>query len=589
MIGCRAKKAHKNCSLDGRSSGHLASHKVNQAPQNYSSRLLLARQPGYDFWHCLARCFCFLICFGSSGLSLADTPTNKPTQPTSLFRWVDKPADEVQQVSEAADRLNDAIKNPEYMLKHWVELPTSPTSYARKKLNLSLREAILLALRYNPNIQNAELDRIIQRYQLRLAHNEFELQYAIGGTANIENTYYSERGSVITPSYIATPEAELKTKTGGQFSLKMDNNVASVGGYNPLLNLSYRQPLLRGFGASVNKAGLLNALDNEWLNKLNLQQSVSDQVTLVISAYRALILSGNNLENQRRQLQEAKKSYTTNEKKIAAGQLEPTGNIQQSYQIESLNLMVAQAENDFKTAAQDLLQAIGLDPDMRLAVPSDVTLDKITIPNTAEAIAKGLDHNAQYLALKMLIRADERAYTVAKNQQLWQLDATVNVQGGTMTDVESSLPGSNNIYNGHTINEAAGVTLTIPLHDISRREQVISAKVRLEKDRLNLIAAKRSLITTIKNTITAIESQAKRYELAKRQVSLAAKSYELEKKKQQAGITTALDVNNTQNQLIQAQAGLIGAKIAYLNQLSALQRILGTTLEYWHINLRYGG
>lgn len=529
---------------------------------------------------------CFLI-FSSS--SLADAPTNKPTQPTSLFRWVDKPAAEVQQVSEAENRLDGAIKNPEYMLKHWVELPISPTSYARKKLNLSLREAILLALRYNPNIQNAELDRIIQRYQLRLAHNEFELQYALGGTAQIQKSQYSGVGSALTPAYFATPQAELKTKTGGQFSLKMDNNIADVGGYNQLFNLSYRQPLLRGFGAAVNKAGLLNAIDNEWLNKLNLQQSVSDQVTLVISAYRALVLSGNNLENQRRQLQEAKKTYSINEKRIAAGQLEPTGNIQQSYQIESLNLMVAQAENDFKTAAQDLLQTIGLDPDMRLAVPSDVTVDKIVIPNTAEAIAQGLEHNAQYLALKMLIRADERAYTVAKNQQLWQLDATANVQGGTMTDVDSNAPGSKNIYNGHMVTESAGITLTIPLHDISRREQLISAKVRLEKDRLNLIAAKRALITTIKNTITAIEGQAKRYELAKRQVNLAAKSYELEKKKQQAGITTALDVNNTQNQLIQAQAGLISAKIAYLNQLSALQRILGTTLEYWHIKLRYSG
>lgn len=97
------------------------------------------------------------------------------------------------------------------------------------------------------------------------------------------------------------------------------------------------------------------------------------------------------------------------------------------------------------------------------------------------------------------------------------------------------------------------------------------------------------LVTAIKNIINAITSQAKRYELAKRQVALASESYTLEKKKQQAGIASALDVNNTQNQLIQAQMGLINAKIAYLNQLSALDRMLGTTLERWHINLRYTG
>lgn len=533
----------------------------------------------------------FLICvyLFSSGLPFAASTINKPASATLLYRWVDQPGVEVQQVNEAEDRLSKAIKNPEYMLKNWVDLPVSPTSFRRKKLNLSLREAILLALRYNPNIQNAELDRIVQRYQLRLAHNEFELQYAIGGAFEMQHSQYTGVGSALTPSYIATPEMALKTKTGGQIALKMDNPVDAIGTYNPLVNFTIKQPLLRGFGLSVNKAGLLNAIDNEWLNKLNLQQSVSDQVTQVISAYRSLVLSGNNLENQKRQLQEAEKTYSTNEKKIEAGQLEPTGNIQQSYQVESLNLMVAQAENDFKTAAQDLLQTIGLDPDMRLAVPSDVTLDKITIPNVAEAITQGLEHNTQYLALKMVIRADERALAVAKNQRLWQLDLSTNVQGGTLTDVEGNRTGFKGIYNGKNLSESAGVTLTIPLHDITTRDQLISAKVKLEKDRLTLIAAKRALITTIKNTVTAIQGQAKRYELAKRQVALAVKSYDLEKKKRQAGIATVLDVNNTQNQLIQSQAGLISAKIAYLNQLSALQRILGTTLEYWHIKLRYGG
>ena len=521
----------------------------------------------------------------------AGTLANMPPKPASplLYRFVDVPAAEMAHGEKADERLNEAIKNPEFMLHHWIDLPTSPESHNRKKLYLHLREAIMLALRYNPNIQNAELDRIVQRYQLRLAHNEFELQYALAGMAQLDNNHYSGVGNATTHSYFATPELALKTKTGGQVALKMDNNVVPIGGYNPLLNLSFKQPLLRGFGLAANQAGLLNAIDNEWLNKLNLQQSVSDQITQVITAYRSLILSGNNLENQRRQLEEANKTFTINEKRIAAGQLEPTGNIQPSYQIESLNLMVAQAENDFTTAAQDLLLTIGLDPEMRLAVPNDITLNKLTIPNVGEAIAKGLEHNAQYLAIKMLIRADERAYAVAKNQQLWQLDATANIQGGTQTGVDGRSPGTTGLYNGQNITESAGVTLTIPLHDISRRDQLISAKVRLEKDRLNLIAAKRALITTIKNTITAIKSQAKRYELAKRQVELAAKSYELEKKKQQAGITTALDVNNTQNQLIQAQAGLINSKIAYLNQLSALQRILGTTIEHWHIKLRYGG
>ncbi|MBA3535275.1 MAG: TolC family protein [Tatlockia sp.] len=526
---------------------------------------------------------------GSSSLIAASPQPAKPAEPTTLYRWVDKPAEEASHVSEAENRLQKAIANPEYMLNNWVDLPRSPDVHTKNLQRLSLREAILLALRYNPNIQNAELDRIIQRYQLRLAHNEFELQYALGASGAIERSSYSGVGKTINKSYMAAPELNWKSKIGTKVGLNIDNNVSNFNSFSPVLNFSINQPLLRGFGRAANEAGLEDAIDNEWLNKLNLQQSVIDQITQVIIGYRALILSANNLQNQKLQLKEAQKTFEINEKKIAAGQLEPTGNIQQSYQIESLSLMVEQVENDFKTAAQDLLQIIGLDPKMRLAVPSNVVMPKITLPNLKASVEWALQHNNQYLALKMQLRADERAYKVAKNQQLWQLDVGANVQSGRVSNVDNNFHQPNSIYKGQNINQTARVTLTIPLHDLNRRSQLISARVRLEKDRLNQIAMKRTLETTITNTINNIESLAKRYQLAEKQVALAEKSYILEKKKQQAGISSALDVNNTQNQLIQAQSGLIAAKIAYLNQLSNLDRILGKTLEYWRIKLRYGG
>lgn len=517
------------------------------------------------------------------------TASKAPAVANTLYNWVDNPAAEALRVEQAGVRLRAAMDNPELMLNTWIELPTSPASRAKTIQHLGLREAILLALRYNPNIQNAELDRIIQRYQLRLAYNEFELQYALGASGVTQKSTFSGVGSNSSNSFVASPELDLKTKLGTKATLSIDNNVAIYNGYNPMMTLSVTQPLLRGFGKSVNEVGLLDAIDNEWINKLSLQQSVIDQVTQVIMAYRALILSGNNLQNQRLQLKEANKSYKINEKKIKAGQLEPTGNIQPSYQIESLSLMVEQGENDFSTASQDLLQTIGLDPDMHLSVPSDVSLNEIIIPDLKQSIDIALNHNLVYLAQKMAFRADERAYRVAKNQQLWQLDLSGNVQSGTSNDVTGTNSGLRGIYNGNNVTESARVTLTVPLHDISRRSQLINAKVRLEKDRLNMSAAKRALITNITNTINNIQSLAKRYQLAQKQVNLAQQSYTLEKKKQQAGISSALDVNNTQNQLIQAQSGLISAKIAYLNQLSALQRTLGTTLDYWQIKLRYGG
>lgn len=545
-------------------------------------------------WRIIAAITLGLSCFFNHNVLFSAGIQSTNPKPPSLYRWVKNAQEEALRVKQGEERLQHAIANPEYMLEHWVDLPSSPETQHKRAEHLTLREAILLALRYNTNIQNAELDRIVQRYQLRLAHNEFELQYALAAQAAVEKNRYSGVGSAATQSYIATPEVNLKTKMGTQIGLNLQNNVPGYNSYMPVLNLSLSQPLLRGFGKTANETALLNALDNEQLNELNVQQSVMDQITQVILAYRALILSGNYFKTQQRQLEEARQTFKTNEKKIEAGQLEPTGNIQQSYQIESLKLMVEQAENDFKTAAQDLLQAIGLDPQMRLSVPSDIEVEQLTVPDRQRSIQLALEHNVTYLAQKMALQADERAYALVKNQRLWQLDLGANIQNGVVTDVDSNHNNNTGqrfraIYSGQNTTESARLTLTIPLHDISQRNQFIQAKVKLEKDRLNLIATKRTLETMVTNTINMIQSQMKRYQLAKKQALLAAQSYTLEKKKQQAGIASALDVNNTQNQLIQAEMGLINAKIAYLNQISILQRIIGITLAHWRIKLRYAG
>lgn len=458
------------------------------------------------------------------------TAKASPNQQANLYHGFNDSTLQAVLVQHAAMRLQQAVNNPEYLLglKHWIALPTSPTPTG-KLIHLSLKDAILLALRYNPNIQSAYLDRIIQRYQLRLAHNEFELQYALAGAVGVNHNYFSGVGHSTNQTFLLSPEINLRTQYGTQVALNIENNVSAWNAYNPMLNLSITQPILRGFGLEANDVRLLDAKDNELLNKINLKQGVGDQVAEVITTYRSLILSGNNLENQRRQLVEAKKTYSINEKKIAAGQLEPTGNIQQSYQVESINLMVEQGENEFKNATQTLLQTIGLDPSLRLSVPSDVTVSQLVIPDLQQSLKQVFYSNAQYRAQKLLLRADERAYKAAKNQQLWQLDLNANAQTSTVSNVDSN-NGVNGIYDGHTYNDSINLKLTIPIRDLPRNNELITAKIKLEKDKLALLALKRALTTSVTNTINTIASQARQTQLAEKQVNLARRAYTLEKK-----------------------------------------------------------
>jgi outer membrane protein len=513
-------------------------------------------------------------------LKLSDT--------VNLYRWTKQPELEAIEVESAHERLEKALIDPEFMLDNWVGLPIAPETNKKKTYHLSLKDAILLTLRYNPNIQNEELDRITQRYDLRLAYNKFELQYALEGSVAYQKTTAQGITTPGNQNYIVSPSLNLETLLGTTFNVNINNNYDSFYTYNPVLSVELNQPLLRGFGSAINGAPLLNAIDNDAINKYRLNQNIISQITTVITQYHGVIANANNLISQKQQLKEAEKTFQTNKKKIEAGKLEPTGNIQQGYQVETIRGAMIDSENALKTSMQVLLQAIGLDPKMNIRVPSDVALNDIEIPNLKESIDYALSHNTDYITQVLRVKQDERAYKVQLNQQLWELNLQAGTTFGSPTGVVLG-SSTSNPFDGRNVTSSINLKLKVPIHDLQRKSGLINAKITLEKDKIALAKAKRELITKVKNSIITIQARVRRYKLAKKQVALARQSFAIEQKKQSAGIATLIDVKTTQDQLLSSQRSLINAKIDYLDQIAQLNSILGTTLEKWGVKVRYTG
>lgn len=487
-------------------------------------------------------------------------------------------------IDQARQALSSAIQNPEYLLKHDLQMPIAPDGHANKPLFLPLREAIFLALRYSPDLQNSELNRVLQRYQLRIQQNKFELQYALSST-NTFGWAKSNGSFQHNQAYNVTPKVSLNSAWGTTSSVEM-NNAYDGQNYSPTVSFNLSQPLLRGAGPTVAQQPLNDQYDRELINKLSLKQSVIDKVTAVISAYRSLIQQNNAYQTQLRSLKEAKRTLWVNKKRIEAGQLERTGNIQQSYQVANLSVTLESQRNNLVQARQALLQQIGLDPNLNIRVPDDVTLDKLEVPPLQETVHYALAHNTQYQNALIDYRITKRAYNVALNQQLWRLDLTAGYTLGG-SNAGGGNQGLQNIFNGRNQSSTIGLQLDVPINDLNRRNTLISAKVALEQARLNLVAQRRALEMNVINRVMNIKTQLSLYKMSLRQQALAKQSYQIEIKKRQAGIATSLDVTNTQNQLIQAQNGLISAKIAYLEGLSQLYQLLGTTLDVWKIKMRF--
>jgi hypothetical protein len=228
------------------------------------------------------------------------------------YRFAQNPKAAKTAVVQGVKELRAAVKNPEYQYSHSVNMPLSPSSVVKSVLNLSLKDVIFLSLRYNPNIQNTELSRIIERYQLTIAEQEFELNYALTGQYRWAAQKSDDQGVSHLHTTVVTPEISTTTELGGKLRASMINPLADEGTYNPKAVLSFEQPLLRGFGKTPTLQNLRDTIDTEITSKLALKNGVISQITSVIQAYRALISQKNSLATAKRSLKDAEVTFEVN-------------------------------------------------------------------------------------------------------------------------------------------------------------------------------------------------------------------------------------------------------------------------------------
>lgn len=520
----------------------------------------------------------FLLIVSTSAFAAEDS---------SLYRWADSPQKAQTRIEDTQQQLDRAYENPELMLHHDFNASIAPAVQKKRKIKLSLREAILLALRYNPNVQNAEIDRILQRYALRVAENQFEWQYALTGSFTHSDSASFGSSNPHSTNYLLTPAASLNTSTGAtvNVSLPMQGNTKT---FNPVGNVQITQPLLRGAGSDVALSPLRTAYDQEEINKLTLQQNVINVINAVIASYRSLVSANQGVLIQLNGMKEAEKTIKYNEAKIKAGQLETTGNIQQQAQVEQLRVGYLSQIIAQRIAEQTLLAAIGLDPDLNIIVPDDVEMPaKLILPELQKTVDTAIKKNLAYRAVLINHKIKKRLLLQAIDQQLWQLNATASASIGTPSGSGADA-GVDSLFNGRNRNESIGLNLSVPVNDLARRQQLIQAKLQLQQDIINLSSQERALISLVKTTLMTLKTQIEQLKVAERSVELAKRSYELEIIRQRAGISSSLNVTNTQNLYLQSQSSLIASKISYLNTVTALQAILATTLDEWGIKLRYG-
>lgn len=517
----------------------------------------------------------FIVSF-SAKAALTLPPPTTTTQPTIRQRWYPTvKADTVR--THVKHVLKESHVNGFYHHRYLPHMEGgilgAPLAYALPASikTLSLKEAIFLALRNNPTVRSSELQRVIDKFNLYIAFQASRLKWSsIDFTSTLQN--------YAAPQWTLNGGFSVSAPTGTTVSLTHNDNLLGGLGVN---EIKVEQQLLQGFGLELGRIPYQNAVDDEQVARLNFKKSVIGVVDSVTTAYYGLVQDYNTLETTIQTYSSQKQAVWEAKLRYKAGQTSESEYESQKTQLESYQLSVVQEKNTLRDDYQSFLKQLGLIPNTQIKVQKKIPKEPIALPTEEACIKLALHNNVEYLQDIFAVRKDKRSLIQARDKRKWKLSMTADVMLGTQRPAVGAPLSSQNT------NPTLAFDLSIPIDDVSAKATVVQAQITLQQDEWKLEQEKEDVVRDVMTQYDKIMNQYEQVLIAKRQVKGQERNVADSKLRLKYGKSTVFEVNTYEQSLLSDQVSLISAQITYLTDIESLNNTLGTTLERWHIKLRY--
>lgn len=463
---------------------------------------------------------------------------------------------------------------------HGVSAPSMPdrssVSLRDQEIRLTLGEAIYLGLRNNRSIRSAYLQRVVQKFDLKVAEDRFKPMLVL--KSSVRDTLSNDDR---TRTAELAPTANLLGEYGTRLSLgwarQISNAKQTPGFRRDGVDLAIVQPLLRGAGREVTTAPLRQAQLSEQAQRLNLQASVSRTITDIITAYRDLLRSQAQVGIVEEALKRGQSLLAVNQALIRAGRMAEFDVVQTQADIAAQELGVEEAKNQLQSSRVALLQLLALDLSMPLQATEILEAARLNI-DRHDALRLAQTQQPEYLSALLQGQQAELDLVQANDQARWDLSLVAGAS--QVTDRLDSTVGS-----GRRWERYSGLQLEIPLGDRSTRQAQVHARVNLERHALELEDTRQALESQVTTVVRELDTLWRQYEIAGRGVELSRRKLEIEREKLAVGRSSNFQVISFESDLRNAQISRLDALIAYLNAQTRMELTLGMTLESWEIAL----
>jgi outer membrane protein len=485
--------------------------------------------------------------------------------------------------------------------------PTAPQPPPGTPVDLTLEEATTRALernlelaveRLNPQTFDLTIARLRAAYQ-PTATSQF-LQRAVtqpptnqlnGG--NIVNNDTTDFNAGILQ---ALPWG------GGDVSFQFNNRkqVTSniFANFNPTytsnFNLTFTQPLLRGFVIDNNRQQLRVTAINRDISEIQLRGTIATTLSAVRNAYWELMYAIDAVEVARGSLTLADKLVEDNQTRVEIGTMAPLDVVQAQAEAATRRQAVAQTEATWRTAELSLKRLIvnGTDdPLWRASInPADRPVFAPEPLNVESAVREALQNRTDLAQARRQIEANDTTMRFMRNETLPNLDliASYGAQGlgGTQfirqgTGLGSTVIGT--VPGGYSdaLRTLTGVNyptwnfqfnMTYPLGASAAGANYARARIQLNQSTAQLRALELQVATEVTNAALQVESSLTRYDAAMVARQLAETRLQAEQSRFEVGLSTNFFVVQAQRDLATAQNSELRALLDYRRALVDFER-----------------
>jgi len=504
-------------------------------------------------------------------------------------------------------------------------------------LYLSLNDAIALALENNVDIE-------VQRYVFPLNQTALNKAYAGGGAVpsfdpafvgNLNWNHLTQaQANTITTGGLTASVNNIRLMnfgiqqgfvTGGNVTLGLNNNQTTSNipsnAYNPSTNsnlqLQLTQPLLSGFGFSVNKRFIRIAKNNLRASDFTFESQVITTVNLVAQTYWNLVTAILNVDAKQQSLAQAQQLYNDNQKQVEIGTLAPISVVQAEAQVASTQTDLINAQGQvltLETNLKNLLSRVGL-ASAALAESHIVPTDRVRLPDVEpieplqDLVQKALDRRPEISQTRISIENSKIGLTGTRNALLPQLNVVSTLQNSALSGEVNPTPNVNpitglvvprvtnpyfvggygnilgQIFRRDFPNYSIGFQLNIPLRNRSAQADYTTAQLQLRQSELTYQKSVNQVRTDIANGLIAVQQARAGYQAATKARALQEQTLDAEQKKNALGASTVYNVILVQRDLANARQQEVAALTTYALAKLQLDVATGMVLDRNNIQI----